>query len=239
MGLTVAVGMLAQDKAELDPDEFEDFRKPYDKLNDLLRQCGLPAHVEPEELPEEAIYEGAMIGYGGLHSLRRLAAHWSLHGSLPEPDRGQPAAENDPSVAQLYSVFERSDFRSRRKGILDRILGRRPMFPHLLLHSDAEGFYVPLEFDDVLFEAGADPNSGLGGMVGSSVRLLEECETLAGLIDLPPDIDPEDDRLIETIDEAPADGPLWRQYGREAFGLARLITACRLSVTHKACVVFC
>jgi len=75
--------------------------------------------------------------------------------------------------------------------------------------------------------------------VGSSSRLLEECEVLARLIQLPFDLDPEDERLWEASDSPAADGPLWQQYGREAFGLARLITACRLSLSYNSCVRFC
>src|SRR6202008_5022884 len=49
---------------------------------------------------------------------------------------------------------------------------------HLLCHSDAEGFYVPVDFDDVLFEEAEDGELP-GGMLGSSYRLLDELVVVA------------------------------------------------------------
>lgn len=57
--------------------------------------------------------------------------------------------------------------------MLARLFGSAPEFrrefDHLIVHSDAQGYYLPIEFDEVLF-----PPSDLaipGGMVGSAQRL--------------------------------------------------------------------
>ncbi len=238
MGLTISVGYLAALKLELDPDELEEWKEPFDLLNDVLRQAGIAPHYEPETLPVEDRFEAQMIGYQGLHDVRRLAAHWSMTGRLPEPSLPGTDSAHDAMGEQVVHVLQRNRFRSRKRGWFG-MSSSRELFAHLQLHSDAEGFYVPMDFEDVLFESPDAENSGLGGMVGSSIRLLAECEILARLIDLPRGIDPEDEQLWEVAETPAPSGPLWQRYGREAFGLARLITACQLSRDHKACVVFC
>lgn len=58
----------------------------------------------------------------------------------------------------------------------------------MLLHSDSEGYYVPIEFDGVLI---AKNDELAGGMVGSSQRLLAECLRLRDVLGIPEEIDPE------------------------------------------------
>jgi hypothetical protein len=237
MGLTIGVGWHSRDKQELDADEFDDFSEPYRVLSRELVGAGLPPHVEPVDFPEPEIFEAEMIGYGGLHYIRRLAAYWVLTEKLPSPDIEYEHAIQDPMIERLYDKLAKNDYRSRPQGLWDRITGKHEeLFAHLMLHSDAEGFYVPTEFEDVIFEQGTD--TGLGGMIGSSQKLLQECEILAKLIELPPDIDCEDETLWDVSEDPEPEGPLWHQYGKEAFGLARLITACRVSIRNKAVVVF-
>jgi len=51
---------------------------------------------------------------------------------------------------------------------------------HLLCHSDAEGFYVPIDFDKVIVDVN---DRGLaGGMLGSTQRLLAELIEVAPAI---------------------------------------------------------
>ncbi len=97
---------------------------------------------------------------------------------------------------------------------------------------------MPQDFDNVVLDQAQPQREGLGGMVGSTARLLEECQELAGLIDLPADMDPEADALWEAAESPGSAGPFWRRYGVEAFCLARLIRACELSLRSQAAVVF-
>jgi len=106
-------------------------------------------------------------------------------------------------------------------------------------HSDAEGYYLPRALDHVLFDHSPPPGfEGVGKMVGSSVHLLRECLTLAELINLPLDKDPDDEEFFENIEAPATEGELWHIYAVEAFGLSRLIKACSLSIEHGAAVVF-
>ena len=51
-----------------------------ERLNGFLTSRGLPQHVEPQDCE---VWSGEMIGYSGLHDLRRLAAHWDSGERLP------------------------------------------------------------------------------------------------------------------------------------------------------------
>jgi hypothetical protein len=51
---------------------------------------------------------------------------------------------------------------------------------HLLCHSDCEGFYVPVDFGDVIFDN--DDRGLAGAMLGSSVRLMAELVEVAPAI---------------------------------------------------------
>jgi hypothetical protein len=105
---------------------------------------GLPTRFEPVVA---AYWEGDRFGYSGLHYLRRIAAHLALRGALPAP--GDDGASDDPVLAEY---FTRATEEPRG---LRRFFGRpkrpRLRFDPLILRSDAEGFYLPIDFTDVLF----------------------------------------------------------------------------------------
>lgn len=124
------------------------------RINEVLAGAGLPAHVEPETLPAFTLrVELDHLGTSWLHHLRRLQAH-----VLQDPDwKHQPCTDEDEpwldeAVDRELTVFMRS---------------------HLILHADTEGYYVPIAFDDVLYDAPG------GEMLGSSQHLLAELRQLA------------------------------------------------------------
>ncbi|KTE10745.1 hypothetical protein [Sphingopyxis sp. H115] len=80
MGLTVAVGLYAQNLAE-DGDDFLD--EPFEMLNIVLAEQGMALHAEPRSIAHDHYFEAQMWGYGGLHALRRLAAFLVLKETLP------------------------------------------------------------------------------------------------------------------------------------------------------------
>ncbi|NHZ82768.1 hypothetical protein F2P44_26325 [Massilia sp. CCM 8695] len=102
---------------------------------------------------------------------------------------------------------------------------------HLVCHSDAEGFYVPVAFGDPAFHAELP-----GGILGSSYRLLEELIVVAPAIG------------VELVNRALTDGEAARisQLASSEHGLYRelcawlaLYEAARLSIEHKTAIVFC
>jgi hypothetical protein len=52
-----------------------------------------------------------------------------------------------------------------------------------MVHSDAEGVYLPIDSQEVIFD------DVPGAMIGSSYRLKWECATIAASLELPLDLD--------------------------------------------------
>lgn len=238
MGLTIGVGWLARSAKE-DVDEFAALSIPYQLLNEVLADAGMPPHDEPLDIADDAIFEAQMWGYGGLHAIRRLAAYHACEDRLPPPGRYEDYA-SDPMIETLNQEHLRN-FRVEQGGLFKKFFSTSkniPKFQHLLWHSDCEGFYLPRDFERVILDNSNPQREGIGGMVGSTSRLLQECLELAEVIDLPVDMDPEAEELWERADDPASDGEKWKIYGVEAFGLSRLIRACKLSIENNAAIVF-
>ena len=173
-----------------------------------------------------------MFGYSGLHYLRRIAAHLNIRGALPEP--GGEDVPEDRVLKEYYALAGASG-----RSFFDRLFGRKSIvrdYDHLILHSDAEGYYVPQDFREVLFPP--DRLGTPGGMLGSSHRLLEETTRLARAVELPLDTDPEADEVWEAAETQGEGDLLWQRFGVESFTCLRLYNAARCSIDHSAVIVF-
>src|SRR5262245_5840287 len=75
MGLAVSVGVLAADP-DADPEDVKRLRGDFGQVNRVLAANNLPAHVEPEALPEFP-YRGQPLSfpYSWIHYLRRAVAY--------------------------------------------------------------------------------------------------------------------------------------------------------------------
>jgi hypothetical protein len=230
MGLTLVVGALA-DMLDQDAESAAHLESQFAAVNQALAAAGLPAHSEPRTLATERRWSGDMYGYSGVHYLRRIAAYVASGRSLPRP--GDDGASDDPVLDAYFAVAE-----GRAPSLFGRMLGRpRPAraFDHLILHSDAEGYYLPVEFRQVVFP---DPALDVdGAMVGSSPMLLRECERLATVLGIPPDVVPESDELVEAA-ESQGQGKGYLRYGQEVFACVQLREAARRSVESGAAIVF-
>jgi hypothetical protein len=230
MGLSLRVGLLA-DLAERHPDRVDALAGDFDALNRALAAAGAPTYREPRHLSRQLRWSADMFGYSGLHYLRRVAAHLDLRGTLPPP--GDKNVANDPVLLEYYGA-------GAKPGLLRRFFGTRPSrrsrtFDHLILHSDAEGFYAPVDFPQVIFSSGA--HKLVGDMLGSAVRLRDECTRLAAALGLPPGLDAEDDQLL---DAATAQGTRagWHRYGIEAFSCVRLLEGATHALAARAALAF-
>jgi hypothetical protein len=220
MGLALEVGILA-DLKTADEEGYAYFRDQFALLNALLTVNQLPPHSEPEVMP---VFSCDMYGYSGLHYLRRMAAHLLVNRSIPDPCVDRP--NDDPVMIECYD--EIATMQDARSPDWKR-------FDHLLCHSDAEGFYVPQEFDEVLFDFN---ETGLAGaQVGSSSALLKECTSLADALGLPTELDPENNVFFEAS-ENQGQGSGWQRYGIESYACIRLIRAAQHSLRYGAAIVF-
>jgi hypothetical protein len=207
MGLAVEVGYLA-DLLANDEEGAQSFQDDMARLNDYLASVRLPSHREPEQCE---VFSWDMYGYSGIHYLRRIAAHLDLRGVLPPP--GGQDASKDEVMDEYYRLADQQA--PGRFGSLFRRTRRPRTFDHLLLHSDAEGYYLPQDFPSVLFPP--DSFQIPGGMIGSSARLLEECKSLAAALHLPLDLDPEAEEVWEACAWQGQGDRQWRRYGIESF----------------------
>jgi hypothetical protein len=218
VGLDVSVGVFTL--FEEDDEYRSELVAQFKAINDRLALNNLPLHMEPQTPATN--FTCQMWGYSGLHTLRRIAAHLQKADSVPPP-LGKDDSE-DPVMKAYYDNFE------------SLTLGPKPTFEHLIGHSDAEGFYVPVDFEHVLFDE--DGSKLWGDMLGSTYRLREECKLIATRLEMPIGIDVESDELWEAAEAKSSPGPLWKQYGIETFCCLRLLKACEISLQEKAVILF-
>ncbi|WP_017670384.1 hypothetical protein [Blastomonas sp. AAP53] len=239
MGLDIMVGWLAQNRRCLADEEFRSLFEPFDSLNEVLVEGGAPPHHEPLDVADDDVFEAQMWGYNGLRMVRRVAAHWALEGRLPPPI-AYDEVDEVPVLDQLYAAHNEFMARESSRGLLSRFAKSKPApaFAQLLLHSDCEGFYLPRRMDRVIFDSGDPQREGVGYMVGSAPLLWEECQLLASCIDLPEGLDTQDEQLWEFADRPSKTGPLWQQYGVEAYCLTVLMRATEASARLGAAVQF-
>ncbi|MGK5073177.1 hypothetical protein [Janthinobacterium sp. ZB1P44] len=212
MGLAISVGALA-DLLEEDPEGAQWLVTAFEEANLLLQKAGLPQHSEPAALPQ--LDSRAMLDsfpYGFLHTLRRAYAQARLDAQW----RATPLAEGEDATQDPVLEAAQDDFDS-----------------HLICHSDCEGFYFPLVFEEVIFAD--EENALLGGMLGSSYSLRAELVTVApalGIFLLGDELsDEEAARINARIDDE--DG-----LERELIAWLAAYEACRLSIEHKTAIVF-
>src|SRR5688500_18104586 len=231
MGLTLVVGALADLLDEGEEEGAAMLEAQFATVNQALAAAGLPAHTEPRTLAPERRWSGDMYGYSGVHYLRRIAAYVASNRSLPRP--GDDGASDDP-VLDAYLVAAEG----RAPSPFGRMLGLPkppPAFDRLTLHSAAAGYYLPIEFREVVFPApGLDVD---GAMIGSSPMLLRECERLATVLGIPPNVVPESDELVEAA-ESQGRGEGYLRYGQEVCACVQLREAARRSVETGAAIVF-
>lgn len=230
MGLALSVGILADLEAN-DEEGAVFFRQAFERLNAHLTVLGLPAHVEPVSCES---WGGEMHGYSGLHYLRRIAAHFDCSGTLPPP--GGKSSSGDPTLEAYFAQAVESS-----PSLMGKLFGKRPRFnrsfDHLILHSDAEGFYLPLDFAEVIFppQAAEIP----GGMVGSAPRLLAELDRLASALGIPDTLTSTSDELWDAADFQGDGEGRWQRYGVESFTCVTLREGCRHALRVGAALVFC
>lgn len=161
MGLCITVGLMAYNRT--DKEVCASLRQEFKEVNRLLKSNHLPQHKEPATLPELPYRKRTVIGqpYGNLHHLRRAVAY-ALRGHEKLPDFG----DADPVKDDLY----------------DRVLFS--FASHVICHSDGDGFYVPVDFAEPLYDDldDGDPHCITGSILGSSQGAMRELVKVAPLL---------------------------------------------------------
>jgi hypothetical protein len=215
MGLAISVGSLA-DLLIHDSQGADWIRQELADINRILREKQLPEHLEPESFPPEALDEKNTVGgfpYSYLHYLRRVAAYhfqdsnW-IATAFPEED---PPNE-DAVLEDQMLMFE----------------------SNLLCHSDTNGYYFPIDFqqDQVLYD-----DQFPGGFLGSSQRLLAELIKIAPALKIKleaNDTISEAELARVNTESAPVENPL----RIEKIVWARLFVCATLSIKHRTAIRF-
>jgi hypothetical protein len=226
MGLDLTVGILP---AVINSDEqgFEHYQHLFAQVNQALQAEGLPPHHEPIDLQTDIPWFAQMWHYSGLHYLRRIAAYLWADQPLPAPgtydDERNPDPMNDLIIDHAYCMHYSTDHPFAAA--------------HLMFHSVTEGLYLPEEFADVIY-----PDRALripGDTIGSAAVLQRECAQIARILEIPPDLDPDDDRVWQAAEAQGKQGAtMWQHYGIETFTCIRLLRACEISLETGCAIVF-
>jgi hypothetical protein len=218
MGLSISVGNLA-DCIDY-PDDAECFCEEIAQVNEVLAEEGLPQHQEPEILP--VMTNRAKLSaysYSYLHHLRRIYARTIDNPNwIPTPTPRDESAADDEVVEDLTYMFD----------------------SHLLCHSDSEGFYLPIEFNEVIVDSNKQDRIP-GGLLGSSYRLMEELVFIAPKLGIELDNGHLSDAEVVKIEieiqleeEDESQEGLWI----EKIVWLSLFEAARLSLEYKTAICF-
>ncbi len=216
MGLAINVGYLANLERN-DAEGAESFKQDLEKLNAVLLKNKLQPHQEPQLSKPIPTRNACMsFPYSTIHYLRRVYAHVYYQREyedaewIAEPLKDREDPTKDDVLDDVY----------------DYLLG----INHLLNHSDAEGYYVPQDFEEVILD-----NSIPGGMIGSSQQLLNELIEVAPALKIKLNGNNlSDDEAKRINDLAGSSQGLFREYT----AWLALFEAARLSIEHKTLIVF-
>jgi hypothetical protein len=219
MGRLLHVGWLDEMRC-CDPEGYRYAKRAFAAVNKALRKEGAPEYQEPEDLGDDG---GSFKLYpsNGLAFLQRFAAYFYDDEDEVEewPTPGDPATMDNPLDDQEW---EEACY----------MLELLP-FQHLILHEPTGGYWVPVDFPDVIFP---DEKLGIGNQLGSSVRLAAECVELAKILRLPLDLDPDDEAVRQAMFHPGKSRTRWKKYGVESHNLLGLYRACRESILLGAAI---
>ncbi|PNW29146.1 hypothetical protein [Formosa algae] len=214
MGLTISTGILADFK-ENEPEGYEAYKIIFDNINVILEANNVAPHYEPETLHITPLQFGG-FPYSFLHHLRRFAAHvWENRDNenldwtpSPFPTDDEPGA--DPVLEDHYSY----------------------MSSHLLTHSDSEGFYIPVDLPEVLFDT--DKNPVPGAMIGSSYSLLQELKSLTTHLGIGLD----ENNNLTNVDKLNSIIEMEDDFWIEILVCVTLLDAVKFSIENKTAILF-
>lgn len=231
MALVLQTGILAQVRIE-DEVQYLAIQRELAQIGDFLNKNGV-VHTfqEPTQLTIDRVWSTDMYGYLGLHYLRRVAAHLFLEKQLPPP--GDWNASNDPVLVRYFEQY----FGGNITTLTKQVLTRKKVFPfeHLIIHSDTDGYYFPIDFQRVLV---TNDSELCGGFIGSTYRLIEELQELAQVLQLDLNHNIDDIDLYDAAEDQGHGNALWERYGVESFTCLKLYKGCLESIENRCVLAF-
>ncbi|UAY37933.1 hypothetical protein LAJ61_04550 [Moraxella osloensis] len=207
MSLYIGVNKLAEMK-QLEEEGFAHYQQVFSHLNQVLKDKGLPTYREPDEpIAEKSRAPLKSFPYLWLHYLRWVEVQISHN-----PQTRLTPINDDELRANLQDV-DYVDF----------------MDDPLINHADNEGYYLPVDFDEVLYDKAQNQD------IGSSQQLMAVLQDIASYLGIQlvdgQLSDPEMTRLSQIIDSQ-------QDFYREIAVWVALFEASRLSIKYQTAIVF-
>ncbi len=207
MGLALNVGYLADMKIH-DGEGYLWAKESLAKVISVLEANECATWEEPEEFSARFRPHLSSFPYSWIHFLRRAYAWQNEYPGVALPPCAGEISDEDDRLIENVAL----DFQS-----------------HLLCHSDAEGYYVPVEFEEPIFDDRVP-----GAMLGSSFALKRELVKTAPLLEikLVGDVlpDPEAARIHAIEDD--------HAFFRENAVFLALWEVTRVSLEQRSAIVF-
>jgi hypothetical protein len=208
MGLGITVGRLASWLRGGDEEVVELVRNHLREVNRVLAAHNLPDHVEPESLPE--LRRRSLFDHMPYSRHARLLRAVAFSRQAPEEFVAAGAEEDH----------------LRHQHVCTELALRRS---HLICQG-VEGYFVPIDFPEPLFDA----RKGLvGGVLGSCQAAARELAAVASLLDIRLTRGTVSDAVAKAIC-AEEEGP----YYQERHAWLIVFESFRLGIEHRASVCF-
>lgn len=160
----------------------------------------------------EEDYKCERLGnYAVLHQLRRYAAHLDVYNKPPAASCDLEEATKDEALLKLYDGETGTSF------------------PHLIDHSDCDGYYLPVSFNDPIWIDKDGEDEVIS--VGSTVKLLQELRYINKHLQVDPDLT----ENLETLSE----GLVSDDLEFEKWAWAVLYAMCLRSLELNLPIIFC
>jgi hypothetical protein len=212
MSLSIVIAPLAEVLQLDDEESIEYQRENLQRINTLLTAQGLPAHDEPEQAPPMLSRCGTDgFPYSWIHHLRRASAYRTLYPTW----NATPLTEDQKPTSDPILTDADPDWLN-----------------HLISHSDAEGYYIPVDFKTVIFDDDLP-----GKALGSSQRLLHDLILVAPAIGIDLRNGILSDEHAQAIDNDIGSGIDTGLYRERGIWLG-LYEAARISIAHKCAIAF-
>jgi hypothetical protein len=218
MGLAINVGLLEYWLQSEDSEAAAEFRKSMEAVNEVLAEKGLAQHQEPENIgmvKRQGVSVISGFPYSCLHSLRRIYAlaiddeDWIPTPSSPDEN---PA---DEDVIEEVTYMQES---------------------HLLCHSDCGGYYLPIDFIDIIID-NKEKNRIPGGILCSSYRLMDDLVFVAPKLGIDLSAGQLSDAEAKKVSVA-QDPNSGDDFWNEKTAWLCLFEAARLSIEYKTAICF-
>jgi hypothetical protein len=237
MGLTVTVGILA-DLLVRGKEGAASVERELMAVNTALKAAGYRRHKEPTKCE---VWSARVYGHSGLHALREVAGQLASN----EPLRRDKAitGQDTPAAERHFADILERVLGAPVPGLLGRLFGgaepKLPKYAHIAFHSDAHGYYVPVNFGVPLFPSEMEDGTKHIWPLGSSHKLLDETTRVARALEIPNGMRYDDTELRRWL-EGPDDPPeaLWQIHNIAAYSCLLLQEAAKLSIAKKAAIHF-